>query len=85
VGSPDNVEMPTVVAAEGAILERILDTTYPVLHQDLSRQVFAKFDAAQRKTAWALCHQRRFALVQGADLLPARSDTTSRGPSIGNV
>ena len=50
--------MPTVVAAEGAILERILDTTYPVLHQDLSRQAFAKFDAAQRKTAWALCHQR---------------------------
>ena len=68
-GSPDNVWMPTVVAAEGAILERILDTTYPVLHQDLSRQAFAKFDAAQRKTAWALCHQRRFALVEGADLL----------------
>ena len=61
--------MPTVMAAEGAILERILDTTYPVLHQDLSRQAFAKFDAAQRKTAWALCHQRRFALVEGADLL----------------
>jgi hypothetical protein len=61
--------MPTVVAAEGAILERILDTTYPVLHQDLSRQAFAKFDAAQRKTAWALGHQRRFALVEGADLL----------------
>ncbi len=60
--------MPTVVAAEGAILDRILDTTYPV-HQDLSRQAFAKFDAAQRKTAWALCHQRRFALVEGADLL----------------
>lgn len=61
--------MPTVVAAEGAILDRILDTTYPALHQDLSRQAFAQFDAAQRKTAWALCHQRRFALVEGADLL----------------
>ena len=61
--------MPTFVAAEGAILERILDTTYPAFHQDLSRQAFAKFDAAQRKTAWALCHQRRFALVEGADLL----------------
>ena len=61
--------MPTVVAAEGAILERILDTTYPVLHQDLSRQAFTKLDAAQRKTAWALRHQRRFALVEGADVL----------------
>ena len=30
-----------------------LDTTYPALHQDLSRQAFAKFDAAQRKTTWA--------------------------------
>ena len=57
--------MPTFVAAEGAILERILDTTYPAFHQDLSRQAFAKFDAAQRKTAWALCHQRRFALSGG--------------------
>ena len=61
--------MPTFVAAEGAILGRILDTTYPALHQDLSRQAFAKFDVAQRNTAWALCHQRRFALVEGADLL----------------
>lgn len=61
--------MPTVVAAEGAILDRILDTTYSALHQDLSRQAFAKFDAAQRKTAWPLSHQRRFALVEGAELL----------------
>ena len=77
--------MPTVVAAEGAILERILDTTYPVLHQNLSRQAFAKFDAAQGKTAWALCHQRRFALVEGADLLASAQRYDSRGPSIGNV
>ena len=33
--------MPTVVAAEGAMLERILDTTYVVLHQDLTRQAVA--------------------------------------------
>ena len=61
--------MVTVVAAEGAILERILDTTHAVLHQDLSRQAFIKLDAAQRKTTWALRHQRRFALVEGADVL----------------
>jgi ribosomal protein S18 acetylase RimI-like enzyme len=57
------------VPAEGAILERILDTTYPVLNQGLSRQAFARFDLAQRKTAWALRHQRRFALVEGNDVL----------------
>ena len=58
-----------MVAAEGALLERILDAAYPVLPEGLGRQAFAKFDAAQRKTAWALRHQRRFALVEGADLL----------------
>jgi hypothetical protein len=61
--------MPSVVAAEGAILERILDTAHAVLHQDLSRHAVKILDAAQRKTAWALGHQRRFALVEGADVL----------------
>lgn len=61
--------MLTVVPAEGTILERILDATYPVLHQGLSREAFAKCDAAQRKTTWALRHQRRLALMEGVDLL----------------
>src|SRR4029450_2001250 len=61
--------MPSVVAAEGAILERILDTANAALHQDLSRHAVKILDAAQRKTAWALRHQRRFALVEGADVL----------------
>lgn len=61
--------MLTVVPAEGAILERILDATYAVLHQGLSRQAFAKCDAAQRKTTWALRHQCRLELMEGVDLL----------------
>jgi hypothetical protein len=65
----DNIQVPTVAPAEGAILERILDATHPVLHLGLSRQAFAKSDAAQRKTAWALGHHRRLALMEGADLL----------------
>lgn len=63
------MQVPTVVPAEGPLLDRILDLTYPALHQDLSRQAFTRLDAVQRKTAWSLRHQRRFALMEGADVL----------------
>jgi hypothetical protein len=46
-----------------------MDTTDPAWHEGLSRGAFTKLDAAQRKTAWGLHHQRRFALIEGADLL----------------
>jgi hypothetical protein len=58
-----------VVPAEGAILERILKMTDAARYAGLGRQAFATLAAAQMKTAWALQHQRRFALVDGADLL----------------
>jgi hypothetical protein len=61
--------MLSVVPAEGAILERILAMTDSARHEGLGRQAFARLDAAQVKTAWALRHQRRFALVDGTDLL----------------
>jgi hypothetical protein len=60
---------PTVVRAEGAILDRVLNATYPVLHQGLSRRAFAAAEAALRKTAWAPGHRRRYALVEGAAVL----------------
>jgi hypothetical protein len=59
----------TVVPAEGVILERVLDATHATLPQDLSREAYAKFDAAQKKTAWGRHHLRRFALVDGGDVL----------------
>ncbi len=37
--------------------------------EGLSRQAYSKFDTAQMKTAWGRRHQRRFALVDGADVL----------------
>jgi hypothetical protein len=61
--------VPTVVPAEGVILERVLDATYPVWNGGLTRQAYGKLDAAQMKTAWGRHHQRRFALVDGADVL----------------
>jgi GNAT superfamily N-acetyltransferase len=63
------MHVPTVVPAEGVVLERVLDATYPVWNGGLSRQAYGKLDAAQMKTAWGRGHRRRFALMDGADVL----------------
>lgn len=61
--------MPIVIPAEGSILERILDTAHSISPEGLSRPAYAKFYAAQMKTAWGRRHQRRLALVQGDHVL----------------
>lgn len=61
--------MLSIVPAEGVILERILEMTAPVRRDGLGPDAFAALDAAQTKTAWALHHQRRFALVDGSEFL----------------
>ena len=71
--------MRTIVPAEGAILERILETTYPSRHDGLSRHAFANYDTALRSTPWALHHEQRFALVEGTNVLASahRQDLTA--------
>jgi len=61
--------VPAVVPAEGVILERVLDATYPLSNGGLSRRAYATLDAAQNQTAWGRGHRRRFALMDGADVL----------------
>jgi hypothetical protein len=51
------------------MLERVLDATYAASHQGLSRRAFTMFDAALEKTAWAPGHRRRYALLEGNDVL----------------
>ncbi len=58
-----------VIPAEDAILERAVDTGQAISFEGLSRHAYATFDAAQTKTAWGGRHQRRFALVDGTDVL----------------
>jgi hypothetical protein len=72
--------MAKVVPAEGAILQRIVAATPPVAYGGLSREAFVKYDAARAKTVWALGHQRRFALMQGDQVLASaeRYDLTGR-------
>ena len=51
------------VPAEGLILEDILDATYPLWNEGLTRDAYGKWNAAQLKTAWGRGHLRRFALL----------------------
>ena len=62
-------QVAIVIPAEGVILERVLDMAHSISPEGLSRDAYAKFDAAQLKTAWGHRHQRRFALVDGAAVL----------------
>lgn len=55
-----------VVLADGALLERILDDTFPVWHEGLSRDAYSKWNRGQLRTPWARQHLQRFALVDGA-------------------
>jgi predicted N-acetyltransferase YhbS len=57
--------MAKLVEAEGWILDRILDDTYGIWHDGLTRPAYARFYAAQTATAWGRKHLRRFALVDG--------------------
>jgi len=55
----------SIVPAVGVVLERILDDTYPLWHDGLTREGYGKFWAAQLKTAWGAAHLDRVALQDG--------------------
>jgi GNAT superfamily N-acetyltransferase len=61
--------MTRLVAAEGALLERVLDDTYGLWGDGLSRHAYGRLFAAQLATPWGRGHLERFALVDGDDLL----------------
>ena len=52
-----------LVVAEGPVLDEIIDATYPLWNEGLTREGYARWNAAQLKTAWAKDHLCRFALV----------------------
>ena len=58
-----------IVPATGALLEQILDATYPLWGEGLSRASYARLNAAQLKTPWGAAHLQRTALVSGPDRL----------------
>ena len=52
-----------LVLAEGALLERILDHTYPVWNEGLTRHAYGQWNTAQLRTPWGRDHLHRFALL----------------------
>ncbi len=60
-----------LVPAEGSLLNRILDETYPVWNEGLTREAYGKWNAAQQRTPWGSEHLRRFALIDAAGTLLA--------------
>ena len=60
-----------LVVAEGELLERVLDSTYPVWHDGLTRRAYSQWNAAQLRTPWGRERLTRF-----------RPDRRRRGPAV---
>ena len=58
-----------VVPATGAVLEQVLNDTFPLWNDGLSRENYAKNWAAQLKTPWGQSHLDRVALVDGPHVM----------------
>src|SRR6185295_6239788 len=59
------MQIRSLVPAEGRFLDQILDATYEIWHEGLSRTAYARYYAAQRATAWGRSHLDRVALIDG--------------------
>jgi GNAT superfamily N-acetyltransferase len=53
----------TIVAAEGALLEHILDHTFQIWNEGLPRPAYGQWNHAQMKTPWARSHLQRYASI----------------------
>jgi predicted N-acetyltransferase YhbS len=60
-----------IVLAQGALLDRILDHTFELWHEGLSRPAYGRWNEGQLRTAWGAGHLHRFALVDEAGQLLA--------------
>jgi GNAT superfamily N-acetyltransferase len=61
----------TIVPAEGALLEHILDHTFEIWNEGLSRAAYGQWNRAQLKTLWARAHLQRYASVDDSGRLLA--------------
>lgn len=68
--------MADLAAAEGPLLGQILDASYPLWHEGLSRRAYERYYAAQVATPWGRQHLRRFALVEGTEVVSSAKEYT---------
>lgn len=52
-----------LIAAEGPVLEQLLDESHGIWSDGLSRPAYGRYNLAQGRTAWGQRHLRRLALV----------------------
>jgi GNAT superfamily N-acetyltransferase len=52
-----------LVVADGALLEEIIDATFPLWNEGLSRAAYGQWNAAQMRTEWGRDNLHRFALL----------------------
>jgi GNAT superfamily N-acetyltransferase len=64
----------TVVSAEGPILERVLDATFTIWHEGLSRTAYGQWWTAQLRTPWGAANLRRSALIRGSEVLASAKE-----------
>lgn len=58
-----------LVRATGPLLESLLDETFPLWGDGLTRKGYGHWNIAQERTDWGTRHLRRFALMDGARVL----------------
>ncbi|HKW00333.1 MAG TPA: GNAT family N-acetyltransferase [Vicinamibacterales bacterium] len=58
-----------LVTAEAGVLTEILDGTYPIWGEGLSRDAYEKWNRAQMETIWGRANLRRVALTDGGRVL----------------
>lgn len=61
----------TIVSAEGPLLEEILDHTFHVWNEGVSRPAYGQWNRAQARTPWARSHLHRYAAVDDGGRLLA--------------
>jgi predicted N-acetyltransferase YhbS len=71
--------MADLVPAEGRILEGILDASFVIWHDGLTRPRYARFYQAQKLTMWGAAYLSRWALVDGAQVLASAKEYALRG------
>jgi predicted N-acetyltransferase YhbS len=52
-----------VMVADESLVERVLDDTYPVWHEGLSRDAYSKWSRGQLRTPWGREHLQRFVML----------------------
>jgi GNAT superfamily N-acetyltransferase len=66
--------MPTLAVADGPLLAQILDASYEIWNDGLSKPAYGRWWSAQLRTAWGGSHLRRTALVDGPTVLASAKE-----------